>query len=172
MRLQSRCLLHWLRDVILRGKSKNKSKSSRVENWETPEQDDNIAGSWISFFLQTHWMYSYMRSNSLWEKSRDKLSDSYTSGERENTHIKTGRKGGDILVPWTPSVAQCQCHTIWREPLTPSFSLKSWYGAWPCGSPGHKSPSVSPISLITGNRLHSASMNPPDFQGQVQTVAN
>ena len=33
----------------------------------------------------------------------------------------------------------------------------SWNQTWPCGAPGHNSLSVSSISLITGNRLLSAS---------------
>ena len=43
-------------------------------------------------------------------------------------------------------------------------SLPCWYQAEPCGASGHKSLSVSPISLITGNRLLSASMTFPVFQ--------
>ena len=35
--------------------------------------------------------------------------------------------------------------------------------AWPCGAPAHKA-FVSPLSLIPGNSLHSASMTFPDLQ--------
>ena len=43
-------------------------------------------------------------------------------------------------------------------------SLLCCYQAEPCGAPGHKSLSVSPISLITENRLLSASKTFPVFQ--------
>ena len=43
-------------------------------------------------------------------------------------------------------------------------TYRYWYRAGPCGAPGHKSPPVSPISLITGNRFHSASTTFSEFQ--------
>lgn len=47
-----------------------------------------------------HWMYSYTRSNSLWEKFRNCPSDHYTSSKWGNTHnIKMGRKGWDAYSP-------------------------------------------------------------------------
>ena len=36
--------------------------------------------------------------------------------------------------------------------------------AGPCGAPGHKSLFVSPVFLLVGNRLHSASVTFPEFQ--------
>ena len=44
--------------------------------------------------------------------------------------------------------------------------------AGPCGAPGHKSLSVSTISLIMGNRLLSASGLPLSSKRQIQAVVN
>lgn len=53
-------------------------------------QEGDIGGLWASLPPQ---MQSYTQSNSLWKRSRNQLSNSYTLDKCENTHVRMGRKG-------------------------------------------------------------------------------
>ena len=62
---------------------------------------------------------------------------------------------------WSAGVHSVEGQRHWvRQPNPFCY----WNRAGPCGAPGHKSLSVPPISLITGNRLHSASKTFPELQ--------
>ena len=56
-------------------------------------------GPWTHFLPWTRQIYMYMWIRSLWTKSRNELSDSYTLGKWGNTYIKTGGKGWGTLLP-------------------------------------------------------------------------
>ena len=71
------------------------------------------------------------------------------------------------LCPWRREAQQlAQAHTVLTpesEPRGRLWQTSAWIPSRPCGAPGHKT-SVSPIPLIKGNSLLSASMTFSGFQ--------
>ena len=58
------------------------------------------------------------------------------------------------------------------QPFLNAITLWLWNQLEPCGALPGTNPVRVPHFLFVGNRFHSASLTFPDFQREIQTIAN